>query len=62
MCLAGLPQHTQVSPTDSCTRGMHREETPASSFIFSSHSRSPHHMVLAKPPSVSIKVLTSSRV
>ena len=29
-------------PRSSCSRGMHREVTPASSFIFSSHSRSPH--------------------
>ena len=32
-CLAGSPQQTQVSATCSCSRGIHREVTPAFSFV-----------------------------
>ena len=41
-----LPQQTQVSDKCSCSKGMQRLERPASSFIFSSQARLPHHMVL----------------
>ena len=49
--LAFLPQHTQVSPkvSPSWSKGMLREVALNCSLILSSHSRSPHHMALAKP-------------
>src|SRR5699024_4110545 len=40
---AARPQTGQVSPSCSCSKGMQRLETPASSFIFSSQASSPHH-------------------
>ena len=60
---AGRPQTGQTSPRYSCSKGMQRLETPASSFIFSSHYSSPHHMVLTKPPPrLSMMSFTSSTV
>ena len=47
----------QVSARCSWAKGTQREVMPASSFIFSSQSSSPHHMVLTKPPSFGLELL-----
>ena len=47
--LAGLPQTGQTSYSFSCSRGMQRLVTPASSFIRASQAGSSHHMVRMKP-------------
>ncbi len=60
MCLAGLPQQAQTSPSFSCSSGMQREDMPAFSFIASSQAVSPHHIVLMKPPFFSCSSLASS--
>ena len=44
--LAGLPQQGHTSPICSCSKGMQRLDSPATSFIFSSQASSPHHIVL----------------
>ena len=54
--------HTGHLPTvPDCFSGMQRLDTPAFSFIASSHSRLPHYLVRAKPPLPCAISLTSSQ-
>ena len=57
-----LPQQTQVSDKCSCSKGIQREETPASSLSFSSQAWSPHHMALIKPGFSSAVFFISSKL
>ena len=60
--VASLPQNTHLPFVPDWCSGIQREETPAFSFMPSSHSRLPHHFVRAKPPRPEAISLTSSQV